>query len=335
MGMITLPFTLSNFVIQRDSRYYSVDLDRGPSGFGFSLRGGSEYNMGLYVSDQLVEINGDSTTGMTHSQAVEMIRRGGHRIHLVLKRGNGYTDFVFSPSFLFTCPAHEHRITSPSLLYNPKEQGLAAVNSAGRRGHRSNQKRRSKSVGDKERVEELEGTVDLLESEEDKVFLPIPSPVHRLPKPKENWEVKTDETSDMAAEYRGLKRDEEQERLQDRASGVELNDNEENYDAESVTFERPLPGVALVDPKWQRESFSFLTSTWSVDQLGDAESESGDSQSDGSLSAASISGLSVAAGALPGPWLVPGQQSLVHFVCEEHRRGGRRTRQRGRRSAVS
>uniref|UniRef100_A0A3Q2Q299 MAGI family member, X-linked b n=1 Tax=Fundulus heteroclitus TaxID=8078 RepID=A0A3Q2Q299_FUNHE len=92
---------------KRDSRYYSVDLDRGPSGFGFSLRGGSEYNMGLYVlglmeggpasrsqkiqvSDQLVEINGDSTTGMTHSQAVEMIRRGGHRIHLVLKRGNGY-----------------------------------------------------------------------------------------------------------------------------------------------------------------------------------------------------------------------------------------------------
>lgn len=45
---------------------------------------------GLQVSDQLVEINGDSTAGMTHSQAVEQIRRGGHRIHLVLKRGNGY-----------------------------------------------------------------------------------------------------------------------------------------------------------------------------------------------------------------------------------------------------
>lgn len=38
-----------SLVSQRDSRYYSVDLDRGPSGFGFSLRGGSEYNMGLYV----------------------------------------------------------------------------------------------------------------------------------------------------------------------------------------------------------------------------------------------------------------------------------------------
>ncbi|RXN23203.1 membrane-associated guanylate WW and PDZ domain-containing 1-like isoform X2 [Labeo rohita] len=42
------------------------------------------------VSDQLVEINGDSTAGMTHSQAVEQIRKGGARIHLVLKKGNGY-----------------------------------------------------------------------------------------------------------------------------------------------------------------------------------------------------------------------------------------------------
>uniref|UniRef100_A0A3Q1ETA8 PDZ domain-containing protein n=1 Tax=Acanthochromis polyacanthus TaxID=80966 RepID=A0A3Q1ETA8_9TELE len=90
-------------VLQDESRFYSVDLERGPTGFGFSLRGGSEYNMGLYVLGlmdggpaqrsnkiQLVEINGDSTAGMTHSQAVEQIRRGGHRIHLVLKKGNGY-----------------------------------------------------------------------------------------------------------------------------------------------------------------------------------------------------------------------------------------------------
>ncbi|XP_057213008.1 membrane-associated guanylate kinase, WW and PDZ domain-containing protein 2 isoform X3 [Triplophysa rosa] len=89
------------------SRYYSVELERGPTGFGFSLRGGSEYNMGLYVlglmeggpasrshkiqvSDQLVEINGNSTAGMSHAQAVEQIRTGGIRIHLVFKRGNGY-----------------------------------------------------------------------------------------------------------------------------------------------------------------------------------------------------------------------------------------------------
>ncbi|XP_071059799.1 membrane-associated guanylate kinase, WW and PDZ domain-containing protein 2 [Pseudochaenichthys georgianus] len=105
---------------KRDSRYFSVDLDRGSSGFGFSLRGGSEYNMGLYVlglmeggpasrstrmqvSDQLVEINGDSTSGMTHSQAVEQIRRGGHRIHLILKRGNGYVPDYVELSSLSLC----------------------------------------------------------------------------------------------------------------------------------------------------------------------------------------------------------------------------------------
>ncbi|XP_029689360.1 membrane-associated guanylate kinase, WW and PDZ domain-containing protein 1 isoform X2 [Takifugu rubripes] len=138
---------------KRDSRYYSVDLERGPSGFGFSLRGGSEYNMGLYVlglmgggpasrshkmevSDQLVEINGNSTAGMSHSQAVEQIRRGGHHIHLVLKRGNGYV-----PDY-----GREHRITSPSRPPHPKEQGLAAVGSARQKRSSAKQKKRSRSA---------------------------------------------------------------------------------------------------------------------------------------------------------------------------------------------
>ncbi|XP_053360662.1 membrane-associated guanylate kinase, WW and PDZ domain-containing protein 1 isoform X2 [Clarias gariepinus] len=119
---------------QKDPRYYNVDLDRGPTGFGFSLRGGSEYNMGLYVlglmeggpasrsqkiqvSDQLVEINGDSTAGMTHGQAVEQIRKGGHRIHLVLKRGNGYV-----PDY-----GHEGGAASPSSFHAEEkvESGVA------------------------------------------------------------------------------------------------------------------------------------------------------------------------------------------------------------------
>lgn len=52
-----------------------------------------------------MEINGNSTAGMTHSQAVEQIRRGGHRIHLVLKRGNGYVpDYgeKFTPPWVIT-----------------------------------------------------------------------------------------------------------------------------------------------------------------------------------------------------------------------------------------
>ncbi|XP_077936817.1 membrane-associated guanylate kinase, WW and PDZ domain-containing protein 3 isoform X3 [Gasterosteus aculeatus] len=105
---------------REESRFYNVDLERGPTGFGFSLRGGSEYNMGLYVlglmeggpaqrsnkiqvSDQLVEINRDSTSGMTHSQAVEQIRRGGQRIHLVLKKGNGYVPDYVELSSLSLC----------------------------------------------------------------------------------------------------------------------------------------------------------------------------------------------------------------------------------------
>ncbi|XP_030403085.1 PDZ domain-containing protein MAGIX [Gopherus evgoodei] len=91
----------------RDPPSYSVELLRGPLGFGFSLRGGSEYNMDIYVlglleggpaqqsgkiqvSDQLLEINGEPTLGMTHVRAVEQIRRGGSRIRLVLRKGDGF-----------------------------------------------------------------------------------------------------------------------------------------------------------------------------------------------------------------------------------------------------
>ncbi|XP_042265432.1 membrane-associated guanylate kinase, WW and PDZ domain-containing protein 3 isoform X1 [Thunnus maccoyii] len=471
---------------KRDSRYYSVDLDRGPSGFGFSLRGGSEYNMGLYVlalmeggpasrsqrmqvSDQLVEINGDSTAGMTHSQAVEQIRRGGHRIHLVLKRGNGYV-----PDY-----GREHRITSPSLLHHPKEQGLAAVESAGRRGRSSKQKKRSRSSDGREKrkgterrrrrrgswggersgirspisepveeegrrgersrearekrrrrkretqslprdalrsyddsdaerekvrgrkkerergrsrsrsrgrksrseervrraedeqpeqeeeqevpaveerveekVEEVEEEVDVEreESEED-VILPIPNPNQKLPRPKQNWEVKYDENWDMAAEYRELRKVKElegegvreQERSWDGNRETELSEDQRDDHAQSSGHvEGPLPSVAAIDVVSQRKPFSFLTSTLSIEQLGDDESESGGSQSDGSVSAASISGLSLAATKtngrravmLPGPWLTPSQQRVAQ-VLDENRSPGSRTGQGRGRSAVS
>uniref|UniRef100_A0A3B3Z9X0 Uncharacterized protein n=1 Tax=Periophthalmus magnuspinnatus TaxID=409849 RepID=A0A3B3Z9X0_9GOBI len=74
--------------------------------FGFSLRGGREYNMDLYVlrlaeegaavrngkmrvGDEILEINGESTKGMKHARAIELIKSGGRRVHLVLKRGDG------------------------------------------------------------------------------------------------------------------------------------------------------------------------------------------------------------------------------------------------------
>lgn len=46
---IMLHMKMSLSLSHQDSQFYNVDLERGPTGFGFSLRGGSEYNMGLYV----------------------------------------------------------------------------------------------------------------------------------------------------------------------------------------------------------------------------------------------------------------------------------------------
>ncbi|XP_016309617.1 membrane-associated guanylate kinase, WW and PDZ domain-containing protein 1-like [Sinocyclocheilus anshuiensis] len=89
-----------------EAEYYSVDLERESKGFGFSLRGGKEYNMDLYVlrlaedgaavknakmrvGDEILEINGESTKNMKHSRAIELIKTGGRRARLVLKRGDG------------------------------------------------------------------------------------------------------------------------------------------------------------------------------------------------------------------------------------------------------
>uniref|UniRef100_A0A8C9VHX8 Membrane associated guanylate kinase, WW and PDZ domain containing 3 n=1 Tax=Scleropages formosus TaxID=113540 RepID=A0A8C9VHX8_SCLFO len=85
---------------------FQVELERGPRGFGFSLRGGKEYNMGLYilrlaedgpalqdgrihVGDQIVEINGEPTQGITHTRAIELIQAGGNKVLLLLRRGHG------------------------------------------------------------------------------------------------------------------------------------------------------------------------------------------------------------------------------------------------------
>uniref|UniRef100_A0A8C5FYS8 Membrane associated guanylate kinase, WW and PDZ domain containing 1b n=1 Tax=Gouania willdenowi TaxID=441366 RepID=A0A8C5FYS8_GOUWI len=111
--------------VAHDSEFYSVDLERDSKGFGFSLRGGREYNMDLYVlrlaedgaavrngkmrvGDEILEINGESTKGMKHARAIELIKNGGRRAHLVLKRGDGsvpeyggsiYENIPFSPIF--------------------------------------------------------------------------------------------------------------------------------------------------------------------------------------------------------------------------------------------
>ncbi|XP_077059338.1 membrane-associated guanylate kinase, WW and PDZ domain-containing protein 1b isoform X20 [Siphateles boraxobius] len=100
------PTTAPTQPSNQDAEFYSVDLERDNKGFGFSLRGGREYNMDLYVlrlaedgaavrngkmrvGDEILEINGETTKGMKHARAIELIKSGGRKVHLVLRRGDG------------------------------------------------------------------------------------------------------------------------------------------------------------------------------------------------------------------------------------------------------
>ncbi|CAF0851499.1 unnamed protein product [Adineta steineri] len=87
--------------------YFSVDLQRPypNSSFGFSIRGGREFSIPLFIlklaengpaardgrmksGDQIIEINGRSTYGMTHSEAITLIRDGGLYVRLLLRKTN-------------------------------------------------------------------------------------------------------------------------------------------------------------------------------------------------------------------------------------------------------
>ncbi|XP_062978113.1 membrane-associated guanylate kinase, WW and PDZ domain-containing protein 1 isoform X5 [Elgaria multicarinata webbii] len=106
---------------QPDQDFYTVELERGAKGFGFSLRGGREYNMDLYVlrlaedgpaercgkmriGDEILEINGETTKNMKHARAIELIKNGGRKVRLFLKRGDGSVP-EYDPSSDRNCPA--------------------------------------------------------------------------------------------------------------------------------------------------------------------------------------------------------------------------------------
>uniref|UniRef100_A0A8C7YTF8 Membrane-associated guanylate kinase, WW and PDZ domain-containing protein 3 n=1 Tax=Oryzias sinensis TaxID=183150 RepID=A0A8C7YTF8_9TELE len=123
-------YTSTHQPMQEETQWgcFVVELERSQRGFGFSLRGGKEYNMGLYilrlaedgpalkdgrihVGDKIVEINGEPTQGITHTRAIELIQAGGNRVHLLLRPGQGripdHSDFP-------RLSASEEQPTSPS-----------------------------------------------------------------------------------------------------------------------------------------------------------------------------------------------------------------------------
>ncbi|CAH8480690.1 unnamed protein product [Schistosoma rodhaini] len=85
---------------------YSITLQRGPNGFGFSVRSGFDSNTSplivyriaengpafqegqMKVGDEILEINGISTLTMTHQQAVTLIRLSGSTLRIILQRFN-------------------------------------------------------------------------------------------------------------------------------------------------------------------------------------------------------------------------------------------------------
>ncbi|KAK6749570.1 hypothetical protein RB195_001904 [Necator americanus] len=86
--------TLQNTVPpEQDGPIISVELERGVRGFGFSIRGGQEFGaMPLFVlriaedgpaavdgrlkvGDQLISINGRDTKGLTHEEAIQLIKQ--------------------------------------------------------------------------------------------------------------------------------------------------------------------------------------------------------------------------------------------------------------------
>ncbi|XP_040404759.1 membrane-associated guanylate kinase, WW and PDZ domain-containing protein 2 isoform X10 [Cygnus olor] len=136
----TRQYPLSDYRQPQDFDYFTVDLEKGAKGFGFSIRGGREYKMDLFVlrlaedgpairngrmrvGDQIIEINGESTRDMTHARAIELIKSGGRRVRLLLKRGTGQVpEYGMVPSSLSMCmKSDKHGSPYFYLLGHPKD----------------------------------------------------------------------------------------------------------------------------------------------------------------------------------------------------------------------
>ncbi|XP_055881306.1 membrane-associated guanylate kinase, WW and PDZ domain-containing protein 1-like isoform X5 [Biomphalaria glabrata] len=133
---INRPRTPSNQGSDDSGEIYQVELHRGSRGFGFSIRGGREFNaMPLFVlriaeggaadmdgrlrvGDQILEINNFNTDSMTHTEAIEIIQNGGPSVRLLMRRTNKPPPIFDGP------PASPTGLVPPSLL-NPNIPALS------------------------------------------------------------------------------------------------------------------------------------------------------------------------------------------------------------------
>ncbi|XP_056130180.1 membrane-associated guanylate kinase, WW and PDZ domain-containing protein 3 [Lampris incognitus] len=329
-----------------DPRFYSVDLERGPTGFGFSLRGGSEYNMGLYVlglmeggpaqhsekiqvSDQLVEINSNSTVGMTHSQAVEQIRKGGHRIHLVLKKGNGYVpdyDPEEGAVSLSSTPHSEERAVDDVTMTtdSPSKQREGGRRGVERRRGRGGAPDLDLDLVEKEAWRSQTSRMKEKEENRGRKTKSLPRTAAR------DWDrqmKEEEEVEDGGRERRRQRKKESSERDIGRERGREREEIDERV--ECARHSRNSTSAAN-----QKALFSFLMP---LDDSDNSHPSDQDAHSEVSQSAASIakeagSGwrvdsdrrrakLSWQCGDAPGAWLKPNPHRLTKVLTDRRLRG--------------
>jgi atrophin-1 interacting protein 3 (BAI1-associated protein 1) len=93
-----------NQTIINQNEYHVIELRKHQSnGFGFSIRGGREFNIPLFVlkladqgpaaldgrlqvGDQILEINGYDAYNMSHNEAIERIKSSGNIVTLLIRR---------------------------------------------------------------------------------------------------------------------------------------------------------------------------------------------------------------------------------------------------------
>ncbi|KAM9342903.1 membrane-associated guanylate kinase, WW and PDZ domain-containing protein 3 [Pholidichthys leucotaenia] len=345
---------------KEESRFYSVDLERGPTGFGFSLRGGSEYNMGLYVlglmdggpaqrsnkiqvSDQLVEINGESTAGMTHSQAVEQIRRGGHRIHLVLKKGNGYVpdygpeEGALSPS----SSSHEEQdadtvtMTTASLSQQTGGESGRGGGGGGETWRRRRERETKRLTGSgRGGLGPPDLDLDLVEEEarqEERRHQEVEEEEEKKKRSQTIRQKKLNDQNEGGRRSKSLPRTASQsrdstlleEKVEDSGGGMRERTGEERGNSSTHCAKHAAKSAAS-----QKAAFSFLMpmdDENNHDHLSDSESAT--SFSEVSLSAASITTAAWRddsdwrreespwrQGDAPGPWLKPSPQRLTRVL---------------------
>nr|XP_020140264.1 membrane-associated guanylate kinase, WW and PDZ domain-containing protein 1 isoform X25 [Microcebus murinus] len=139
----------------QEQDFYTVELERGAKGFGFSLRGGREYNMDLYVlrlaedgpaercgkmriGDEILEINGETTKNMKHSRAIELIKSGGRRVRLFLMRGDGSVpEYAMIPPNIAACMRIEKPGEACFHLMGHNQTTTPAASAAAPPGHQA------------------------------------------------------------------------------------------------------------------------------------------------------------------------------------------------------